>query len=227
VGTARISGIVKNAADDAPLARARVMATSPALPEPRVAITGADGRYVLAELPPGAYTITATRTGFAPYSYGQGRSMAGTPVAVANGQQFANVDFPLVAGGVIAGRILDEDGAAFAGAAVDALVHRFQGGSDALFSVATVQTDDRGEFRLYGLAPGAYYVSAADPAFTSVSAARRAALFRDVLPGHDARRPGAPRRSAARAPPRVEFSCSSCRRRASRDGSSPTTRGSS
>jgi Carboxypeptidase regulatory-like domain len=172
VGTAGISGIVKNAADDAPLARARVMATSPALPEPRVAITGADGRYALADLPAGAYTITATRTGFASYSYGQGRSMAGTPVAVANGQQFANVDFPLVAGGVIAGRVLDEDGAAFAGATVDALVHRFQGGSDALFSVATVETDDRGEFRLYGLAPGAYYVSAADPAFTSVSTPR-------------------------------------------------------
>ena len=60
----------------------------------------------------------------------------------------------------------------FAGASVEALITRFQGGSDMLFSVATAQTDDRGEFRLFGLAPGSYFVSAADPAFTSVSTAK-------------------------------------------------------
>jgi Carboxypeptidase regulatory-like domain len=168
-GTARISGIVKSAADDAPLARARVMATSPALPEPRVAITGADGKYAITDLPAGTYTLTATRTGFVSSRYGQGRAMTGTPVAVTNGQQLAGIDLALVAGGVIAGRILDEDGAPFAGATVEALVRRAQGSTDTLFSVATAHTDDRGEFRLYGLAPGAYYVSAADPAFTSVS----------------------------------------------------------
>ena len=37
------------------------------------------------------------------------------------------------------------------------------------FSVSSSQTDDRGEFRLFGLAPGHYYVSAADPAFRAVS----------------------------------------------------------
>ncbi len=35
--------------------------------------------------------------------------------------------------------------------------------------MASSQTDDRGEFRLYGLGPGEYYVSAQDPAFRSVS----------------------------------------------------------
>jgi len=168
-GTARISGIVKNAADDAPLARARVVATSAALPQPRVAISGRDGRYTIADLPAGSYVVTATRTGFATASYAQGRSMSGTPIAITAGQQAAGIDLPLVPAGVIAGRILDEDGAPFAGATVEALVNRSQSGGDALFSVATAQTDDRGEFRLFGLAPGAYYVSAADPAFTSVS----------------------------------------------------------
>jgi len=168
-GTARISGTVKNAADDAPIARARVIAVSPALPEPRVAITGADGKYAIFDLPAGAYTISATRTGFASSTYGQGRTTAASPVIVANGQQAAGIDLPLVAGGVIAGRILDEDGAPFAGAAVEALVHRSRNGVDALLPVATAHTDDRGEFRLFGLAPGGYFVSAADPAFTSIS----------------------------------------------------------
>lgn len=204
--TARISGTVKNAADDAPLARARVSASSPALPEPRVVITGADGRYVIGDLPAGAYTISATHTGFAPLTFGQGRSVTGTPVSVASGQQVANIDLPLVAGGVIVGRILDEDGAPFAGAGVDALVKRSQGGTDMLYSVATAQTDDRGEFRLFGLAPGSYYLSAADPAFVSVSSAN------GVLHYAPTYYPGTTQADRARAvtvgtttPPRVEF----------------------
>jgi protocatechuate 3,4-dioxygenase beta subunit len=204
--TARISGTVKNAADDTPLARARVIATSPGLPEPRVAISGTDGKYALPDLPPGAYTITATRTGFAPFTYGQGRSITGTPVSVITGQQLTAIDLPLTAGGVIVGRILDEDGAPFAGATVDALVNRTQNSNEMLFSVASAQTDDRGEFRLFGLAPGAYYVSAGDPAFASVSTPKGIQHYSPTY------YPGTPRADQARAvtvgagaPPRIEF----------------------
>ncbi len=205
-GTARISGIVKNSADDAPIARARVMALSPGLSEPRVVITGADGRYTIGDLPPGSYSITATHTGFAAYTYGQGRTVTGTPVGVTTGQQLTNVDLPLVAGGVIVGRILDEDGAPFAGATVDALINRYQGGNDMLFSVASAQTDDRGEFRLFGLAPGTYYVSAGDPAFASVSTPKGVQHYSPTY------HPGTTQANQARAvtvgagdPPRVEF----------------------
>ena len=205
-GTARISGTVTNAADDTPLGRARVVATSPGLPEPRVTISSYDGKYALPDLPPGAYTITATRTGFAPYTYGQGRSIAGTPVSVVAGQQLTAIDLPLTAGGVIVGRILDEDGAPFAGAAVDALINRSQNGTEMLFSVASAQTDDRGEFRLFGLAPGAYYVSAGDPAFASVSTPKGIQHYSPTY------YPGTPLADQARTvtvgtggPPRVEF----------------------
>ena len=169
VATAQLSGTVRNAADDAPLARARVTAVSTAVPEPRVVLSGPDGTYVLGDLPPGSYTVTVTRTGYAPFTYGQGRSAAGTPLIVASGARRDAIDFALAAAGVIAGRILDEDGAPFAGATVNALVTHFENGRDLLLPVATAQTDDRGEFRLFGLAPGAYYVSASDPAFASVS----------------------------------------------------------
>jgi protocatechuate 3,4-dioxygenase beta subunit len=206
VATARISGAVKNAGDDAPLARARVMAVSPGLSEPRVTLTGADGKYTIPDLPAGAYTITATRTGFAPYSYGQGRTVTGTPVSVTGGQQLTGIDLPLVAGGVIAGRILDEDGAPFAGATVDALVNRTQGGNEALFSIATVQTDDRGEFRLFGLAPGAYYVSAADPAFASVSTPKGVQHYSPTYyPGTAQADQARPVTVGAGEPHRVEF----------------------
>jgi protocatechuate 3,4-dioxygenase beta subunit len=204
--TARISGTVKNAADDTPVARARVIATTPGLPEPRVTISGTDGKYALPDLPPGAYTITATRTGFAPYTYGQARSITGTPVSVITGQQLTAIDLPLTAGGAIVGRILDEDGAPFAGATVDALVNRTQNGNEMLFSVASAQTDDRGEFRLFGLAPGAYYVSAGDPAFASVSTPKGIQHYSPTYyPGTPLADPARPVTVGAAPPPRIEF----------------------
>ena len=168
-GSAQLSGTVRSATDDKPLARARVVATADVLREPRATITNSDGTYSFADLPAGAYTVSATRTGYAAQVYGQGRGMSGTPIALGTGQKVANIDLALAAGGAIAGRILDEDGSPFAGAVVEALVTRMDAGANTLFSVASSQTDDRGEFRLFGLAPGLYYVSAQDPAFRSVS----------------------------------------------------------
>jgi len=167
-GPAQISGVIKSASSDSPIARARVIAVADVLPEPRVTLSGADGKYAITDLPAGAYTVSATRTGYAPQSYGQGRNINGTPITVTN-TQVGNIDMALVPGGSIVGRILDEDGTPFGGAVVDALVARYDNGADTLFSVASTLTDDRGEFRLFGLAPGQYYVSAADPAFHAVS----------------------------------------------------------
>jgi hypothetical protein len=205
-GTAAINGLVRSASDDKPLGRARVTAVSSTLPEPRVTITGADGRYAITDLPAGSYTVSATRTGYAPQTYGQGRAIMGTPVVLANAQQAA-IDLALTPGGFIVGRILDEDGTPFAGAEVDALITRFEAGANTLFSVATAQTDDRGEFRLFGLAPGQYYVSAADPAFRSVSTPR------GVLRYSPTYHPGTTQADQAKPivvsgsgdPPRVEF----------------------
>jgi protocatechuate 3,4-dioxygenase beta subunit len=205
--TGSISGTVKNGADDTPLPRARVTAVSADRPEPRVAIAGADGKYAIGDLPPGSYTISATRTGYAPYAYGQGQNAAGEPVRVAQGQQVAGIDLPMTAGGVISGRILDEDGAPFAGATVDALVMRSLNGIQTLTSAASAATDDRGEFRLFGLAPGSYFVSAADPAFASVRTPKGVQRYSPTY------YPGTPLADRARRvtvtgsgePPRVEF----------------------
>src|SRR5262249_57035655 len=144
-GTAEIRGVVRNASDDKPIGRARVSVAADILPEPRVVISGADGGYAITNLPAGSYTVTVTRTGYAPQTWGQARSLTGTPVVLASAQHAANVDFSLVEGGSIAGRILDEDGSPFGGALVDALVAKTEGGAATLFSVGSTQTDDRGE----------------------------------------------------------------------------------
>lgn len=162
----QISGVVTSAADGTPIARARVVAQSGEV-EAHVALTDAGGKYALAQLPAGSYTLTVTRTGYAAFTYRQGRRAA---VEIAANQPGRTIDVALERGGHIAGRILDEDGTPFAGAIVDASVARFQDGRDELVPVASGRSDDRGEFRLYGLPAGAYFVSAADPAFRSVAA---------------------------------------------------------
>ncbi len=205
--TAQISGVIKHATDDSPIVRARVTAEADGVTGLRVTLSGADGKYALTELPSGSYTVSVTRTGFAPQTYSTGRSINATPIVVTAGQQAGNTDFALVPAGLITGRIFDEDGTPFAGAIVDAFLTRTTNGADTLFSVSTSQSDDRGEFRLFGLAPGQYYVGASDPAFRGVSTAK------GVLNYSPTYHPGTPFADQARTvvvtgagePPRVEF----------------------
>src|SRR5262249_17186512 len=89
----------------------------------------------------------------------------------------------------------------------DAVVTRMEAGTNTLLSIASSQTDDRGEFRLYGLEPGEYYVSALDPAFRTISSPR------GVLHYSPTYYPGTPFADQAKAiaiaatgnAPRVEF----------------------
>lgn len=168
VATGSIAGAVRSAADAAPVARARIIASSPALAQPRVTLSGADGRYAIPALPAGTYTVTATRTGYATQTFGSGRGTASAGVTVTDGQAVVGIDFALIRAGAIAGRILDEDGTPLAGALVEALVSRSDSGRRTLVPAASARTDDRGEFRVFGLTPGQYYVSASDPAFSEV-----------------------------------------------------------
>jgi hypothetical protein len=172
----QISGTIKSAADDKPIARARIVAQS-ANAEPYVTLSGADGRYVLSGLPLGSYRITVTRTGYVPRQYGEARNTTPAQVNIAPTWKVTDIDVALEPGRHIAGRILDEDGTPFAGAIVEALTLRADKGGDTLVAAASARTDDRGSFRLHGLLPGEYFVSAADPAFGSVTTRGRVVSY--------------------------------------------------
>jgi hypothetical protein len=165
--TASIEGRALSS-DGAPLARARITLVSSALAAARVTLSRADGGYGFAHLPAGSYTITATHSGFVSRPYSEHSSSRGTAVALAEGQTLSGVEILLPPAGVIAGRILDEDAKPFAGATIDALVTRTEAGQSILTTVSTTESNDRGEFRLTGLAAGQYYLSAFDPAFAHV-----------------------------------------------------------
>jgi hypothetical protein len=159
--TGSIVGRVVAADTGRPIKRARVNANAAELPGGRGMLTDDKGQFQLTELPAGRYTVNVSKTGFVSLSYGQRRPLQpGTPLQLADGQQLKGVDFALPRGSVITGTVLDEDGDAMPGVDVRALRYQFQQGERRLTPAGNGQTDDRGQYRVWGLMPGDYYVSA-------------------------------------------------------------------
>jgi hypothetical protein len=164
-----IAGHVVAADNGKPVKRARVLVTAPELPGGRAAMTDETGGFAVSELPAGRYTVAVSKTGFIALTYGQRRPLqAGTPLQLMDGQQLKSVDFRLPRGGAIAGRILDEDGEPMPGATVRVMRYQYLQGDRRLVPVGTSQTDDKGSYRVWGLMPGDYYVSATGRGFGGI-----------------------------------------------------------
>jgi hypothetical protein len=163
-GTSVIRGQIVAADNGSPIRRAQVRVTSPDAREGRVATTDQQGRFEFKELPAGRYTMTASKGGFVSLQYGQRRpSESGTPIELGDGQTMEKVAIALPRGSVIGGRITDEFGEPVANASVSAWRYAFAGGARRMTPAgqnARDTTDDQGHFRLFGLPPGDYYVSA-------------------------------------------------------------------
>ncbi len=127
----------------------------------RSALTDAQGQFEIKELPAGRYMLVAMKGGFVTLQYGQrGPTDSGKQIDLANGQALTNITMALPRGAVITGRVLDENGDPVAEMPVSALQFRMFNGRRRLIPTGrTAMTNDIGVYRLYGLAPGEYYVS--------------------------------------------------------------------
>src|SRR6185312_11046975 len=126
------------------------------------AMTDGDGRYEFRDLPGGRYNLSATKAGYVTVQYGQTRPFeSGKPLDLADAQLMDKADFSLPRGSAISGRLVDEFGDPIADAVVSAMRSAWAGGRRRLQPTGrTAQTNDLGQFRIYGLSPGDYYVSA-------------------------------------------------------------------
>ena len=138
------------------------MANSPEMREGRGTLTDEQGQFELKELPAGRYTLTAMKSGYVALSYGQRRPVE-TPRPLVLGDKLVleKIDFHLPRGGVVTGRVLDEFGEPVSEVMVQVSRFRYLGGQRRLLNAGrSNQTDDLGQFRVYGLPPGEYYISA-------------------------------------------------------------------
>ena len=168
--TCRVSGMVVRAADGAPLKNATVQLSNGDDREHTIATkTGADGRFALKNVPSGRYKMIVLRNGYVRAEYGQRKaSDPGAMLALAVGENKTEIFFKLVPAAVIGGRVFNEDGEPEPNASVLASRETYQEGHRTLTQVAGAQTDDVGAFRIFGLAPGRYFVSAMQESWGAV-----------------------------------------------------------
>jgi hypothetical protein len=161
-GTGVIRGRVTAQDSGAPVRRAQVRGASAGAGLGRLATTDADGRFELRDLPAGQWQLTASKPGFVTQRLGQRRAFETVaPIDLQDGQQLTSANFALARGSAITGRLFDDFGDPVANARVQVLRSQMLEGRRRLMPTGTGdETDDTGAFRLYGLAPGDYYVSA-------------------------------------------------------------------
>jgi Carboxypeptidase regulatory-like domain len=160
VGKGSITGTVTVSGTGQPARRARVNLNGSDGAGSQTATTDDAGRFAFSGLPEGRYSLSASKPGYLGASFGQripGRS--GTPIQLADGQRM-QAQLQIWRGGVITGTVLDEHGEAIPNTPVRLLRYVLQGGQRTLQQSGNGQTDDRGIYRIFGLQPGEYLVSA-------------------------------------------------------------------
>ena len=131
--------------------------------EVQYAKTGTDGKFAFKNLKEGKYRLAAVRVGgaYQPAEYGQrdprGRGL-NFPVAV--GQAVRDAKLEMAPTGTITGRITDANGQPLGHVRVSSLAPLVQNGRRYLTVMNATHTDERGEFRLFWLSPGRYYIAA-------------------------------------------------------------------
>jgi len=172
-GTATLRGRVFAADTGQPLRKAQVriiqqMDGPPGGPvtfvarENRLATTDTQGVYEFKELRAGRYNIMANKGSYVSLQYGQTRpTEPGKPIQILDHQTIERVDFSLPRGGVITGRILDEFGEPLSDVMVAPQRFQYIQGQRRLIPAGrTTYTNDLGEFRIFAVPPGQYYLQA-------------------------------------------------------------------
>jgi protocatechuate 3,4-dioxygenase beta subunit len=160
--SAAIAGtVVTDDAQPRPVRHARVVLTGPESNGGLTAVTDDAGRFAFEGLAAGRFGVTASKDGWIPSSFGTKKPLGpGMTMALADGERI-DVTIRLWRGAVISGTVLDHTGQPAAGTTVRAMRYTVQNGERRLTSGrASATTDDRGAYRLYGLAPGDYVVAA-------------------------------------------------------------------
>ena len=158
---ASIAGLVVGADTSEPLRKATLSLSSEDSETQYLSRTDAEGRFLIANLPPGRYQLWAASQGYVGTAYGAKSPRRQAPPIVLEKGQELHVLFRLQRTAAIAGRVLDENGEPVQDARVSTQSYYGRGEKRQLRDGESAQTNDLGEYRIYGLQPGKYYLRAA------------------------------------------------------------------
>jgi hypothetical protein len=158
----RIAGTVVKLAGSEPLKNARIhLLSQDDRAVSRGVVTDAGGRFDLKGISPGRYRLVVHKDGFVTQAFGQKKPAdPGAILTLRANQELKDLLFRLVASAVIAGRVINDDGDPMPWVQVDALRESYSGGKKTLFPETAVTTNDLGEYRLFGLPAGRYFIRA-------------------------------------------------------------------
>lgn len=162
-GSAAVSGAVTlGDAARTPVRRAVVTLKASDGADAFAAVSDEEGRFSIERVPAGRYTLSAEKPAHLTVALGARRpGGAGTTLVVKEGQHITDLHVVAPRGAVLAGRVTLANGQPLANTQVVAVPTRLvtSGGAFPL-GTREFRTDDLGEFRMFGLAPGTYVVAA-------------------------------------------------------------------
>jgi len=174
-GSAKVAGQVVADATGTSLAHATVVLIGARTGVIKVTSADVAGRFTFDALPADRYTVGASKLPYLGAVAGARRPVRpGVPVIVADKAQVTDVVIRLPLGAAISGTVFDLSGNPAVNTMVSVLQRKTQNGEVILSGIAggNVQTDDRGRYRVHGLGPGEYVLSAS-PLALSLGAVTR------------------------------------------------------
>lgn len=119
-----------------------------------------NGFFELPSVPEGTWTVAVSKAGFVTLRSGQRHPAEAVTATTVRSGQTVTIRIALMRAGAVGGTVVDDLGEPISGVQVRALrARRVRGMLRLEPTIGGVSTDDRGSFRLHGLAPGDYYVA--------------------------------------------------------------------
>lgn len=161
--TASISGVVTKEPGSRTVEKAtiQIIAEDQGKGSNYTATTDSSGSFSVEKIEAGQYRLSIEKAGFVEINT-RGRKSESRLLSVREGEQLKDLLFRMLPTAVIAGRIVDEDGAPMSGVLVFAQKKK-PGKAPRLETAGTERTNDLGEYRFHGLSPGQYLVVAMPP----------------------------------------------------------------
>ena len=166
--TGRVSGTVLSLNGDmVRKATVRLQGTGGQPGQPPVSYsetTDNGGKFLFEDIAPGRYTLSAEKPGFVAARYGaRSNTSSGTQLNLTAGMEMKDLSIKMTPQGVIAGKVVDQDGDPVISVQVQAMRFAYSSGRKQLQAIGGTTTNDLGEYRLINLPPGGYLISASDP----------------------------------------------------------------